>query len=241
MSTYNYVESDSKGTFMSDEVRIFPWAAGTMALFLAACGGASTTGDDGTTGGGGPAPGGPIFPNALAPTQAERAEMFDFAREIMPLFETGNRQGLALPPRGSGEYNGLMLARMGPGEEFINGILDLSVNFETGDGNGTVRNLAVSGAGITNRLLNSSGILDVAVTGATDQSFGGTITGTVGECRNCVAFDSFTLDTTIDGRFVGTAPVPGFVGTVSGTVTSNAGIRPLDGIIVSEEGVAPRF
>lgn len=244
---------------MQKDNQYFSLAASAMLLVLAACGGGSSTGGDavpdtappgGSTPPAGSTPpdtgpsGSLLFPNALAPTQDERAEMFSWARDTVPLFEAANALPAVLPPPGSANFDGNMLARMGSGEEFIHGTLDLTVNFDTGNGNGTLGFMAVSGADTVNRQLDQLSSYDVVLTGATDQTFGGTITGTVDDADflNIVPDDdSFTLDTTIDGRFVGTQSVPSMVGTVTGTVTSNAGTRPLDGIIVTERGLAPNF
>lgn len=204
------------------------------ATALSACGGSGTQIDDPASAARQVGTSGPHFSTDIGLDPANSG-VFSEAIVTDNLYRLANTYSLVAPTGGI-SFGGTMVAKIGTDETYLSGDMEIDVTFQSGNGVGFVDNLSISGRDTQNRTLSILDQYDIVGT-ANGTTFTGTISGTVGHTVQVnPIIDDYTIDSTIDARFVDAGPVFGIVGVLDGTLTSNIdGVQNLTGVIVGED------
>lgn len=224
--------------------RIFGVAICTV--LLSACGG------EGTVKTGAPLPSqSERFPATVLLTTSQTAGLFQWRRSTKGLFDTLNTAPtMTAIPAVIADYEGQMLAQIGTQEAYLGGDIIVRLDFNSGNGFGSVNNLDISGREAThpdlsgnlttNRQLSSFDSLDVTLTSVTPTTVTGTITGSADDSFLFTSnVETHVVDATLDGSLVQDPTnnniLTAFVGSVAGTITTNGRQNTLDGIVAAQE------
>lgn len=210
-----------------------------LVFVLAACGGGgetlvggnSTAGSNGSGSGSNSGSGtaGALFSDVVQLSARDRAGMHTYSAQAYDAFLTYNALApVDRPVAPLATYFGYLTAKMGDASQFMQGELNLQVNYDAGVGSGALDQVAVSGADIINEPPISLDSLAINITEINGSNFGGTMIGVLDDNSGVIG-GSYVLDVNADlsGTFVDNTGVEantlgtGIVGTTTGTVRIN--------------------
>ncbi|MEL6572586.1 MAG: hypothetical protein AAFQ64_13050 [Pseudomonadota bacterium] len=165
--------------------------------------------------------------------------IYSFERYIPGWFDEANISTLIVPQGTSADYKGGFQVGVGDEEAYLSGDLFLRFDLVNETANGWVDSLNYSGNDVENRFLSQLASLDVIIPSVDGSGFSGTIKGTyrdrVSEDQT-TEFGDFSLNSSVDGRFVEGEFFDTMLGVVSGTLTQpDATEKPIFGVIVGDE------
>lgn len=204
------------------------------AFGVAACSGTPPPGSTPFSTGGGSE----VYSGALEIQSSEFAGAGNSVRSAYELFEDTNQLSTDTVLLSTATYSGEFVSRIGTDETFIDGSMNVDLDFTRGTGSGTLTNLEITGADTLNRRLSNTGSFTVDVPSLSSTGFTGTVSGSVSDdpAQVTSAVDTYTMSGTLDGTFVSDSSQDAMVGVMGGTISSTGfGTQPLDGVFAGQQ------